>query len=181
VPLGLAVTVLGMAARGAVVLRVVERRTLERPPNWPLCVGWLRARTAPHAECAGEIVEVAAAPGDREVRRLERAIVAGLPAVEAVDAPSPGFREAAAVVHAGEPVPLGALLVKCFASGGGGKAVRALAADDEATTWIAGGSDAQEAVRACREAAPAWVDRIEREAAAATAPDDDEPGADAGP
>jgi len=180
VPLGLTMTVLGMAARGAIVLHVVERRTLGRPPNWPLCFGWLGARTTPDTSAAGEVVEVAAAPGETERRRLEGALVGHLPPIETIEAPSPDFREAAAVVRAGAPVSLGGLLLDCVANEGGGAAVRELATWDEAATWITDGSGAKRALAACRAANPRLIELIERDAAMAITSQENEAGTDPG-
>lgn len=181
VPLGLTMTVLGMAARGAVILHVVERRTLGRSPNWPLCLGWLGARTMPYSSVEDRLVEIAAAPGEREVRTLERALLSRLPLVEVVEAPSPHFREAAAVARAGAPVPLRDRLFGYVRIEGGAAALRELLARDEATTWITDESAAQRALAACREAAPGLVDLLEREAAMVAAFDERrEAGKDAG-
>ena len=179
VALGLTMTVLGMAARSAVVLHVVERRELERAPCWPLCLGWLGARTVPLTSDSVVGLEISAAPGEREVRRLERSLLARLPLVEATEARSPDFRVAAAVVRAGAPLPLQAVLGDCVWSEGGEAAVRELSARDEATTRVTGEAAANQALAVCREAAPGLVDLVEHDARMAVASHEEEAETDA--
>jgi hypothetical protein len=182
VALGLTMTVLGMAARGAVDLHIAERRHLRRPPNWPLCWGWLRARTVPEASAAEPIVEISAASVDREVRSLERDLYARLPPVELVEVPAPHFRQAAAVLHAGAPMELRSLLVDVVADAADRGPLRDQAAHDTAPTSMTDATSAQRSLAACRVAAPALIDLIERDASmAAASSEDDEATSDLRP
>ncbi len=167
VPRGLTMTVLGMAARGAVVLRVVEERHLRRPPSWALCLGWLRARTAPDVSRMDPSVEIAGTSVDREIRWLERDILERLPPASRIDAPVPDYRQAAAVVHVGAPVSLHDLLTEVIEDVGNADRLRELAASDEAESRGRGATAAEQALAACRQAAPALIDLIDRDAATA--------------
>lgn len=162
---GLVLTMLGLAARGSVVLRQVERRPLVRPPNWPLSLGWWWARTSPRDGGPASRVEIAAVASSDD-RRLEGALLAALPKpIDAgAEAQPDHYRAPPRRGEPGKFVPLAQALFDWMLAVGGSGAAREDATSDAAPTRLAGVAEAERALAASRTMAPAILEEIERAA-----------------